>query len=131
VAAVSDIPSSVGETEGAGVPSLDAAIQARANELIAEAADLGATIPMDVAIERATTELTETIEPDVTSEVITATPTETTTAELATTPATTCTRNRRISSDGNNPIKIWSGVLSSVETPKVWVLKLKKAASTH
>jgi hypothetical protein len=91
VAAVSDIPSSVGETEGAGVPSLDAAIQARANELIAEAADLGATIPMDVAIERATTELTETIEPDVTSEVITATPTETTTAELATTPATPAT----------------------------------------
>jgi hypothetical protein len=68
VAAVSDIPSGVGGTEGAGVPSLDAAIQARANELIAEAADLGATIPMDVAIERATTELTETIEPDVTSE---------------------------------------------------------------
>jgi hypothetical protein len=71
VAAVGDIPSSVGETEGAGVPSLDAAIQARANELIAEAADLGATIPMDVAIEKATTELTETIEPDVTSEVTT------------------------------------------------------------
>jgi hypothetical protein len=65
VAAVSDIPSSVGETEGAGVPSLDAAIQARANELIAEAADLGATIPMDVAVERATTELTE--EGDTTS----------------------------------------------------------------
>jgi hypothetical protein len=59
VAAVGDIPSGVGGTEGAGVPSLDAAIQARANELIAEAADLGATIPMDVAIERATTELTE------------------------------------------------------------------------
>jgi hypothetical protein len=63
VAAVSDISSGVGGTEGAGVPSLDAAIQARANELIAEAADLGATIPMDVAVERATTELTETIEP--------------------------------------------------------------------
>jgi hypothetical protein len=89
VAAVGDISSGVGGTEGAGVPSLDAAIQARANELIAEAADLGATIPMDVAVERATTELTETVEPDVTSEVITATPTETTTAELATTPATT------------------------------------------
>jgi hypothetical protein len=69
VAAVGDIPSSVGETEGAGVPSLDAAIQARANELVAEAADLGATIPMDVAVERATTELTETVEPDVTPEV--------------------------------------------------------------
>jgi hypothetical protein len=69
VAAVGDISSGVGGTEGAGVPSLDAAIQARANELIAEAADLGATIPMDVAIEKATTELTETIEPDVTSEV--------------------------------------------------------------
>jgi hypothetical protein len=65
VAAVGDISSGVGGTEGAGVPSLDAAIQARANELIAEAADLGATIPMDVAVERATTELTETIEPDV------------------------------------------------------------------
>jgi hypothetical protein len=62
VAAVSDIPSGVGGTEGAGVSSLDAAIQARANELIAEAADLGATIPMDVAVERATTELTETTE---------------------------------------------------------------------
>jgi hypothetical protein len=69
VAAVGDISSGVGGTEGAGVPSLDAAIQARANELIAEAADLGATIPMDVAIERATTELTETIEPDVTPEI--------------------------------------------------------------
>jgi hypothetical protein len=70
VAAVSDISSGVGETEGAGVPSLDAAIQARANELIAEAADLGATIPMDVAVERATTELTEeggaTVTPEVT-----------------------------------------------------------------
>jgi hypothetical protein len=65
VAAVSDISSGVGGTEGAGVPSLDAAIQARANELIAEAADLGATIPMDVAVERATTELTE--EGDTTS----------------------------------------------------------------
>jgi hypothetical protein len=70
VAAVGDIPSSIGGTEGAGVPSLDAAIQARANELIAEAADLGATIPMDVAVERATTELTEeggaTVTPEVT-----------------------------------------------------------------
>jgi hypothetical protein len=70
VAAVGDIFSSVGGTEGAGVPSLDAAIQARANELIAEAADLGATIPMDVAVERATTELTEeggaTVTPEVT-----------------------------------------------------------------
>ena len=70
VAAVGDISSGVGGTEGAGVPSLDAAIQARANELIAEAADLGATIPMDVAVERATTELTEeggaTVTPEVT-----------------------------------------------------------------
>jgi hypothetical protein len=70
VAAVGDIPSGIGGTEGAGVPSLDAAIQARANELIAEAADLGATIPMDVAVERATTELTEeggaTVTPEVT-----------------------------------------------------------------
>jgi hypothetical protein len=118
VAAVSDIPSSVGETEGAGVPSLDAAIQARANELIAEAADLGATIPMDVAIERATTELTETIEPDVTSEVITATPTETTTAELATTPATTAPATAASPQTETTPLKF--GLASSiVETPKV------------
>jgi hypothetical protein len=118
VAAVSDISSGVGGTEGAGVPSLDAAIQARANELIAEAADLGATIPMDVAIERATTELTETIEPDVTSEVITATPTETTTAELATTPATTAPATAASPQTETTPLKF--GLASSiVETPKV------------
>ena len=60
---VGDVPSGVGEGEGATAPAIDPAIQARANEIIAEAADLGATIPMDVAIEKATTELTEVVEP--------------------------------------------------------------------
>jgi hypothetical protein len=50
-----------GRTEPA-LDTLDPAIKARAEEIVAEAADLGATIPMDLAVERATTELTETTE---------------------------------------------------------------------
>jgi hypothetical protein len=66
----------VGDVGGRTEPvfdTLDPAIKARAEEIVAEAADLGATIPMDLAVERATTELTET--------------TETTPAETAAAPA--------------------------------------------
>jgi hypothetical protein len=55
----------VGDVGGGAEPTLDTldpAIKARAEEIVAEAADLGATIPMDLAVERATTELTETTE---------------------------------------------------------------------
>jgi hypothetical protein len=75
----------VGDVGGGAEPTLDTldpAIKARAEEIVAEAADLGATIPMDLAVERATTELTETTE---------TTPAETTAApaeSIVETPAT-------------------------------------------
>jgi hypothetical protein len=75
----------VGDVGGRTEPvfdTLDPAIKARAEEIVAEAADLGATIPMDLAVERATTELTETTE---------TTPAETTAApaeSIVETPAT-------------------------------------------
>jgi hypothetical protein len=71
----------VGDVGGRTEPvldTLDPAIKARAEEIVAEAADLGATIPMDLAVERATTELTETTE---------TTPAETTEAAPAATTA--------------------------------------------
>jgi hypothetical protein len=85
----------VGDVGGRTEPvfdTLDPAIKARAEEIVAEAADLGATIPMDLAVERATTELTETTE---------TTPAETTEAAPA---ATTAPAESIVETPGTDPI---------------------------
>jgi hypothetical protein len=55
----------VGDRTEPVVGAIDPAVQARADEIIAEGADQGATIPMDVALRQAETEIAETVEPTV------------------------------------------------------------------